>query len=697
DYTYNSQTNTYTITSKSKYMSDDLCLALVKYNKLLDDNKTTFNNLVTQKTTKQSELTTLNTQLNTLKNDLKILENELDTINSTYGDSATSRTDYKTCITNINNKKAEIANKESEINTKESEIANIDTQISNLNSTLAIENNFTADELLELDEFIIEGEYSNDSITEEQDLLDEALSTLEEVSTPTITLSVGLANFLNSLENDVNRKKLILGDTVRFKSEKLKVELVARISEINRDYENGNVSLTITNARESKDKDTRIYKMIYGSASTSNTVNMDKFKWNQAVTQADDVSKMINGTYDATLHGIKGGINSLITFNERGIFAQNITEPNKMLVIQGGQLALSNDSLQSVSVAITPDGVVADRLIGKLLIGNKLHIEDDLGIVKIESGTITTYDNAGNKKVELGKYNLDGATKYGLNVIGGAFDIRSSATANRGIQIDSNGIRAFNTNGVETFTVDSASGKITTTGSFEFKTTGTSNRGIKFSNTGLEGFNSSGTRTFYLDTNGNLTANTGTFGGSLNGATGTFSGSLDAATGTFKGELTGGSITSDTDIDVSTDITIGNNIYLYGSSSSKGIYFNSGTSVRSSLRADSSGGLILEGKSGLDVIASNDIEISSTTSIIIESNRLGGVSGASTKFYGRVDFNNATVSGLDVSYADSSGHADTADEADTVGGFSFGYSSSTNRLYVTRNGSSIGFVELTEA
>ena len=42
----------------------------------------------------------------------------------------------------------------------------------------------------------------------------------------------------------------------------------------------------------------------------------------------------------------------------------------------------------------------------------------------------------------------------------------------------------------------------------------------------------------------------------------TFAGTLNGADGVFKGSLVGGSITSDTTIDVTTDLHVGKNIYL---------------------------------------------------------------------------------------------------------------------------------------
>ncbi|MCM3387349.1 phage tail protein [Ureibacillus chungkukjangi] len=579
----------YNVIQRSNHMSNELCIALTKYNKLLSDNDGTFNDLVELRTNLQAQLTVLNEDMNTLTNDLKVLHNELDVINSTYGDTATSREDYQTCIANINSKQNEINNKQIEIDNKQSEIDTVDSDFTNLRTLLSTENNFTADELLELDDFDYVEEYTNDSITNEEDLLEESLRAFEELKSPTVSLSIGLTNFLNSIENDSNRNKLILGDTVRFKSEKLKVELTSRISEINYNFGNNDVSVTITNAKDSNDEYSRVEKMIYGSATTSNTVNMDKFKWNKAVTQSDDVSKILNNTFDATLQGIKGGVNSNIFFNERGMFSEDIAAPNNMLVINGGQLAISDDGLQSVKVAINKDGVFADKLVGRMILGNKLHIEDDLGIVKIESGTATFYNDSEKVTAQLGKYvNPDDPStfKYGLYIPDGSIDIRTNTDSLKGIQFDINGLRSYNNNGVKTVDIDSATGKLTILGSFELKTSTLNNRGITFDGNGISAHNASGTRTFYVDTNGNLTASSVNLTGTINATGGTISGNM-TVTGSFSGgsiygaSITGGSITSNTKITVTTDLDVGNNINLGSITdwSPKAITFNSDSSI----------------------------------------------------------------------------------------------------------------------
>jgi len=566
----------YNVIKSSYYMSDELCIALTKYNKLLKQKEGVFDNLVNQRTEKEDELQQREQELSVLETELKVYYNELDVINATYEDNAPNRDDYKDCMNRINNKKSQIANKENEIIVLQNELEDIEIQINNLRSELKIENNFTPNEIMELNNFIREKDYTNSSIVDEEDLLKEGKEQFKQLSIPTITLSIGLANFLGILENNPNRNKLILGDIVRFKSKSLNETIEARISEINRDYENDSISITVTNTKNIKTDEERVFEMIEGSARAATTVDIDKFKWNKAYTTSDDVSKVLASTFDATLHGIKAGVGDSIIVNERGLYSTSLQDSNTKLVIQGGVLAISPDNLNTLSVAINKNGVFADKLIGRVTLSNKLHVEDDLGIVKIESGTATFFDDNSNVTAKLGKYELDGQTKYGLYIPDGSIDIRTSSESLKGVQFDSNGIRSYNNNGVKTFNVDAATGEVSIIGSLNIRTSYSTNRGVVIDNEGIKAFNTSGARTFFVDTNGNLTANTANITGIVNMTGGTISGNLTVTGtlsggtisgsyingGTINGSYISGGTISGAFINTSEDIYVGNNLHI---------------------------------------------------------------------------------------------------------------------------------------
>ncbi len=148
--------------------------------------------------------------------------------------------------------------------------------------------------------------------------------------------------------------------------------------------------------------------------------------------------------------------------------------------------------------------VFANRLYGSAILGNNLRIESDSGIFTINGATQTVYDNKGVKKIELGKYqNPDSPSlyKYGMRVYDGAIDIRTSSSANRGTQLDGDGFRAFNNNGVRTFNVNATTGQVEIIGDLTIKSSPSSYRGVVITSSGITGYNASGGITFELNAN----------------------------------------------------------------------------------------------------------------------------------------------------------------------------------------------------
>ncbi|MFJ7696826.1 phage tail protein [Lysinibacillus fusiformis] len=681
----------YNIIQHSEYMSDALCIALLKHNKLLNQNANNFKDLSTSLSTKKAELITLNQELSVYDTELKMLHNELDIMNATYLDEATSKSEWQTIINKINNKNVEIHSKKNQIDSKENEIKKIETSIATLHNLLDVENNFTKSELLELNKYIICKDFSDDTIVEEQDLLDASTKYFKVVNEPAITMSFKITNFLNDMEYVGDRDKINLGDTVKLISNTLDISISSKVIEISYDFDNNDVSLIIANDKDLQDDNSKLVNMIYSSHNTSTTVNMNKYKLDLAVNANNLVTHMINSNFDTARNVLLGGTANSNTMTERGFYSKDLQDEKAFLVINNGILAITKDAGNSVEVAINKNGVFANRLYGRMILGNKLVIESDNGLFTIDGTTQTVYDANGVKKIELGKYqdpDSPSQYKYGLRIYDGAFDIRTTDNPSRGVQIDGKGIRTFNSNGVRTFNVEAATGLVEIIGSLSIRTSTSTNRGVVIDGTGIKGYNASGGLTFEISNNGDawfagrlewatgniknvggtfsgdLVAAGGTFTGTLNGVDGVFTGSLSAASGTFQGLVTG-SLSAETmkAINIDTDqITSGfiraNKIQVDSLSS---LSSNLGNVTSGSIDIDTDlkvGNNIYLGEkyygAEKQIIFNNTARIVSTgwsmnisaPEVYIGSAVTIGSSGYTTRFFGHVDFSGATVSGL---------------------------------------------------
>lgn len=649
------------IIQSSYYMSDSLCSALADYTQTLTDAQGVFDDILSDLSDAQDRLQKREQELSVLRTELVQIMESIDTLNSA-GESGSAEHQQK--VLEKTAKEDEIVVKESEITLIKEELEDIEGRRYDLQLLVRIEAHLTSENLLELNEFVIEKEYTNDSIVDEEDLLEDGLKEFNRLREPIVDISLNIENFLEIVEFQNDWDKLRLGDVVKIESKVLKVGIEARILEINYNKEDDSITVRIANENELKNDYDKMVDEIYSASSTSTVVNMDRYKWNLAEDANDGVSKILNSTWDATKQGIQAGYKQMLDITERGIFVRSPEDPNNLLVLQNGVMGLSNNGGDDWNLAITPAGIFAERLVGRILLGNKLVIEDEDGIIQMTGSKQEVFDKDGNVKVTLGEYEPN---KYGLKIDSGALeiigginssqlnpslyeelqyddaelrnDLRLTAPLPNSITLDSSGISAYTSNSNNYARMDYR-GLYIQGGAVDIRTSTTNNRGVRFDTNGISGYNSGGTRTFYLDTNGNLTANTGTFGGSLSGVSGTFtslsSGTISGSSitgGTITGtSISGGSISSNTTININTDVTVGNNIYMTGYSQSglRKIVFDSRPNYGASIESDGGEISLLALDIGLSAFGYVDI-----------------FSGLGTRFLGGgVSFSGVSVTGL---------------------------------------------------
>lgn len=673
----------FNVIKHSDYMSDSLCIAITKYNKLINTKKGEFESLSSNLTSKNAELVTLLQELSVLETELTTLKLELDLINSTYDEKAPSRPDYQLVMSKINAKNVEIQNKNTLITSKKNQISGIESDILTLKTLLLVENNYTRPQLLELNKFIISKDFIDDTIGDEKDLLEASISHFKKVNEPAITMNLNIVNFLNDTEFIADRDKINLGDIVKLQSETLEVSISSKIIEIIWDIDKDDISLTIANEKDLIDDNAKLVDMIYSSANTSTMVNMNKYKLDIAVNANNMVTQIINSEFDTTKNVLVGGYENSNTMNERGFYSRDLQDGNAYLVINNGIFAITPDGGNSISVAISKRGVHAEKVAGKLIMGNKLIIESDLGLFTIDGTVQTIYDANKVKKVELGRYsdpNNSSIYKYGLRIYDGALDIRTSSNANQGIQLDNSGLRSYNSNGVRTFNVNAITGQveiigdltiksssssyrgvvITSSGitgynasggitfelnantgkstiqeNFNIQTSQTPNRGVKMDDYGIRGYNTSGTKTFEIDIYGNAT-----FSGNITGSTIT---ATTMNSTTFNGGTINGVQINSANINISESVSIGSSLTLKG--------------INSSITFGNSINTINASSGSLNLFSLGDLNLLGTTV------KLGNNS------YSVIDFQNTSArnaGNISVGYATSAGTTSRATNANNA-------------------------------
>lgn len=547
-----------TVIKQSFYMSDSLCIALENYSKKLANAQGAFETYLKNVGLKQDNVQQLQQELAVLTAELKTLQDAVDVLNA---DGKSGTPAHATALQNRNSKQTQVTTKKSQISILQNDIKTLDTNWSTLRSGLVIDANLNAAQLVELNKYIIVKEHTNDTIIDEKDLLKEAIETFQTLKEPKVNLTLDIINFLSIVDAQHDWHKLSLGDTVIAESKRMQVEVESKITEIEYDFDADSINLVIANSKQVKDDNDKWMEQIYNAGQTATQLSANKFKWDMIEEANSVINQLLNTAWDATKNGILAGHLQDISIDERGITIRSPHNRNNMLVIQSGVLAISNDGGDTFKNALTTDGLVAERILGKLILSSRMIIEDVNGIIRFTGSLQEIFDAEGNVKVAIGEY---ATGKYGMKINSGALEIVGGIDSSHvnpefleDIVYDETGIRndlrltaplpsslTLNSSGITAFTANTSNfarmdyrGLYIQGGAVDIRTGSLSNRGVIFDGSGIRGYNSLGVKTFEIDTNGYLMASTGEFSGSLKAATGTFSGNLSAAGGTFSGNL----------------------------------------------------------------------------------------------------------------------------------------------------------------
>lgn len=352
------------VIKESFYMSNSLCISLLNYNNLLSTKMGDFELITNSISERQKEIQDQEKILRDLGMQLTIILDEIDISNK---NSTSDTPQHNQLITDRENKEAEIASQESLISSLKTDKTALEDDLLDLQALLKMENNFSPDELIELNSFIIEKEYINDSIVDDEDLLKEGIEAFRKFREPKIDLSIDIVNFLSIVESQNDWDKLVLGDVIRIQHERFGEDIQAKIIEINYSFEDNSISLNIANEREMNQIEDFMQK-IYDAGNTSTIVNMDKYKWDLSLENNGAINEIINNKWDALKNAILAGYDQQIEISERGIIVKSLDDPDTWLVIQNGMLAITNTGGNDWKHAITSEGSIKEQVSRKVMI-----------------------------------------------------------------------------------------------------------------------------------------------------------------------------------------------------------------------------------------------------------------------------------------------------------------------------------------
>jgi hypothetical protein len=238
----------------------------------------------------------------------------------------------------------------------------IQSQIIDLKNELKIESNFTAAQIIERNQFIIEKEWSDDAYEEAEDLYADGVKKFEDIREPQISASVDIVNFLEVVECQRDWDKLSIGDTIYIYYSRLDIDIEAKIIEIVFDYDSCGINLTIANVKNIDSAEEKLIKLLYKSQGSSTSIDMSKYKWDGVDALDSSINDLIDILQGKIKSDIEINLNNSVSISRRGLIITSIDNPDNMLIAQNGVLAISNDLGNSWKHAITATGLIGDRI-----------------------------------------------------------------------------------------------------------------------------------------------------------------------------------------------------------------------------------------------------------------------------------------------------------------------------------------------
>jgi hypothetical protein len=404
--TWSYLTSNKNVISSSVYMSDSLCNALLDYQNVIQSNKGSFDSLLSQKETLEAQYITKDTELINLETQLKTVLNAIDLKQSTGSDASAELTQKATLEGQITTKKSEIA-------TVISQIATVDTQIANLKTTLSIEHNLTAAQIIELDDYIIEEEWEDQNYTNDLELYNDAQKVFNDLKKPKEIISTNIINIFKLLEGKQDWKKVVIGDKFYIDYERFGIDVETQLIELEIDHDGLDINVTFANTKDIERDDDKLAKLLYGSISTGNRVNMNKYKWDQVNNVKTSVDDILNNKWESAKREITAGVNETVTINERGITIADSEDPNRIVRMTNSVIGLTRDGGNTFKTAISPDGVYAEQLVGKIVITENLYIENESGSYTFNGDGFTITSTDEKKRVLL---DVDSGLKFQTKV-----------------------------------------------------------------------------------------------------------------------------------------------------------------------------------------------------------------------------------------------------------------------------------------
>lgn len=289
----------------------------------------------------------------------------------------------------------------------------------------------------ELDPFIIEESFKDDSFSLAflQEMKDEMEKELKRKSTPRINLTLDVFDFVSDIKTPMSKRKLNLGDIVRVDmteydkySEIIDTYLLdMRLIGYTHDPINETLKLQFADLYSLVDTNTYFLEDILGeSRKTTTKVSFNESQWNKGKDVYTKFNDFINSELDLSKQSLITADGQKPILDDRGFWMYRQNEDGNLsdeqVRIVNNVIAITKDNWETVEVAITPNGVVAENIYGTLgafakVNAGQIQVSPDF-FKETDIGVIIDSELGENLRVIDGKVvDMEGKIKDDLKVV----------------------------------------------------------------------------------------------------------------------------------------------------------------------------------------------------------------------------------------------------------------------------------------
>lgn len=394
----------YNFSQVKQWMTPELLTKVNTWEKEVSNAEGTVKNKNIELSKLNAELTSINTQVSSQEQTVKGLKAERDVIvsknNQTELDSINSQ--ISTAESQLSTYKTNQTNKQNQITQKQNELSTIQTKLSPANYFGDLYYNFLS--------YVYENEYTNDNITVTDSMTYEEriaeIQTLYDVAKDVLLQKVNIPNeYSVDTKAFVFNKKFInhtyaleVGSLIGAETEGSndgKIEYFP-VLEFEVNYEDKSVKITFGNKFNPARAKDLFADLMHDVSSTGKILDYITAK-KADTSEISDMQKFINSTLDLSKNAILSANGQTVEITDSGYHGRRLLPDGsldkKEVAIINNTIAFTIDNWRTCSLAVgeltlangnTVYGVVADVLIGKLLMGENLYISNSSGTFTID-------------------------------------------------------------------------------------------------------------------------------------------------------------------------------------------------------------------------------------------------------------------------------------------------------------------------